>query len=95
MFIKKQNPSSSKLYATYEEVPKSFSDETDVDSYFYHNIVEIALIDIRNVWVSKGFNTKDFAFKLFQFCSLKNQQRFIFEEELSVSLKGLAAILKK
>ena len=36
---------------------------------------------------------KIFAFKLFQFCNLKNQQRFILEEEVSVSLKELAAIL--
>ena len=68
-------------------------DETDVDSYFYHNILDIALIDNRIVRVSKGSNKKIFAFKLFQFCNLKNQQRFIFEEEVSVSLEELAAIL--
>ena len=68
-------------------------DETDVDSYFYHNILGIALIDNRIVRVSKGSNRKIFAFKLFQFCNLKNQQRFILEEEVSVSLKELAAIL--
>ena len=40
------------------------------------------------------FQQKVFAFKLFQFCNLKNQQRFILEEEVSVSLKEqeLAAI---
>ena len=37
--------------------------------------------------------TKKTAFKLFQFCNLKNQQRFIFEEDVSVSLEELAAIL--
>ena len=37
--------------------------------------------------------TKKIAFKLFQFCNLKNQQRFILEEEVSVSLKELAATL--
>ena len=47
----------------------------------------------RIVRVSKGSNKKIFAFKLFQFCDLKNQQRFILEEEVSVSLKELAAIL--
>ena len=93
MSIKKQIPSLSKLYAIYEEVPETFLDETDVDSYFYHNILDIALIDKRIVRVSKGSNKKIFAFKLFQFCDLKNQQRFILEEEVSVSLKELAAIL--
>ena len=93
MSIKKQIPSLSKLYTVYEEVPESFLDETDVDSYFYHNILDIALIDNRIVRVSKSSNKNNFAFKLFQFCNLKNQQRFILEEEVSVSLKELAAIL--
>ena len=93
MSIKKQIQSLSNLYTIYEEVPKSFLDETDVDSYFYHNILDIALIDNRIVRVSKGSNKKIFAFKIFQFCKLKNQRRFILEEEVSVSFKELAAIL--
>ena len=36
---------------------------------------------------------KNFAFKLIQLRNLKNQQRFILEEEVSVSLKELAATL--
>ena len=92
MSIKKQIQSLSKLYKIYEEVPESFLDETDVDSYFHHDILDIAMIDNRIVRVSKGSNQKIFAWKLFQFCKLKNQQRFIPEEEVSVSLK-LAAIL--
>ena len=92
MSIKKQIPSLSKLFTIYEEVPESFLDETDVDGYFYHNILDIALIDNPMVRVSKGSKKKFFAFKLFQFCNLKNQHRFILEEEVSVSLKELAAI---
>ena len=49
--------------------------------------------DNRIVRVSKGSNKKTFAFKLFQCCNLKNQQRFILEEEVSVSFEKLAAIL--
>ena len=90
MSVKKQIPSLSKLYTICEEVPESFLDETDVDSYFYHFILDIALIDNRIVRVSQG-SKKVSAFKLFQFCNLKNQQRFILEEEVSVSLKELAA----
>ena len=93
MSLRKQIPSLSKLHTIHEEVPESSLDETDVDSYFYHNVLDIALIDNRIVRVSKGSNKKNFAFKLFQFCNLKNQQRIILEEELSVSLKELAAIL--
>ena len=93
MSVKEQIPSLSKLYTIYEEVPESFLDETDVDSYFYHNILDIALSDNRIVRVSKGSNKKIFAFKLFQFCNMKNQQGFNLEEEVSVSLEELAAIL--
>ena len=88
-----QIPSLSKLYTIYAEVLESFLDETDVDSYFYHNILDIALFDNRIVRASKVSNKKIFAFKLFQVCNLKNQQNFIAEEEVSVSLKELAAVL--
>ena len=77
MSVKKQIPSLSKLYKIYEEVPENFLDENDVDSYFYKNILDIALIDNRNVPVSKCSNKKKFAFKLFQLRNLKNQQIFI------------------
>ena len=92
MSVKKQISSLSKLYTFHEEVPESFLDEADVDSSFYHNILDVAPIHNRIVRVSKGSNKKIFTFKLFQFCNLKNQQRFILEEEVTVSLKELAAI---
>ena len=81
------------MYTIYEEVPESFLDERDVNSYFYHNTLDIALIANRIVRVSKGSNKKIFVFKLFQFCKLNNQQRLILEVEVSVSLRELAAIL--
>ena len=34
--VKKQIHRASKLYSIYEEVPESFSDETDINSFFYH-----------------------------------------------------------
>ena len=67
MSKRKQIPSLSKLSTIYEEVPRSFFDETDIDSYVYHNSLDIALIDNRIVRVSKGSNKKFYAFKLFQF----------------------------
>ena len=93
MSVKKQISSLSKLYTIYEEVSESFLDEIDVDSYFYQNILDIARIGNRIVRVSKGCNKKIFAFKLFQFCNLKNQQRIILAEEVSVSVKEHAASL--
>ena len=82
MSVKKQILSLCNLYTIYKEVPGSFLVETDVDSYFYHNILDIALIDNRIVRVSKVSNKKLFAFKLFQSCNLKNQQRLNLEEEV-------------
>ena len=93
MSRKKQIPSLGKLYTIYEEIPKCFLDEIAVDSYFYHKILDIALIINRIVRFRKISNKIIFVFKLFQFCNLKNQQRFILEEEVSVSLEELAAIL--
>ena len=88
-----QTPSLGKLYTIYEEAPESFLNETDADSYCYHNILNIALTDNRNVRVGRRSNKKIFAFKLFQCFNLKNQQRFILEGEVLVLLKELAPIL--
>ena len=71
MSVKKQIPSLCKLYSFYEEIPEEFLDESDVDSYFYHNIFDISQCQHRGVQVSRGSNKKSFAIKLFQFCDLK------------------------
>ena len=42
MSTKKQISSLCKLYSIYEEKPEEFLDETDVDSYFHHNILDIS-----------------------------------------------------
>ena len=59
MSVKKQIPSLGKLYTIYDEVPASFLDETDVDSYFYHNILDLAPTDNWIVRVSKSSNKKN------------------------------------
>ena len=89
MSTKKQISSLCKLYSIYEELPEEFLDETDVDSYFYHNILDISQSHHRIVRVSEGSNKKFSAFKVFHFCDSKLQQRFIFKEEVSVSKKKL------
>ena len=68
-------------------------DETDVDSYFYHNILDISQSNHRTVRVSKGSNKKSFAFKVNHFCDLKLQQRFILKEEVSISKKEIESLL--
>ena len=93
MSTKKQISSLCKLYSIYEEIPGEFLDETDVDSYFYHNILDISQSHHRIVRVSKGSNKKSFAFKLSHFCDSKLQQRFILKEEVSISKKGIESLL--
>ena len=93
MSSKKQISSLCKLYSKYEEIPEEFLEETDVDSYFYHNILDISQSHHRIVWVSKGSNKKSFAFKVFHFCYSKLQQRFILKEEVSVSKKEIESLL--
>ena len=72
---------------------KEFLDETDVDGYFYHNILDISQSHHRIVRVSKGSNKKSFAFKVFHFCHSKLQQRFILKEEVSISKKEIESLL--
>ena len=67
-------------------------DETDVDSYFYRNVFDISQSEHRIVRVSRGFNKKSFAIKLCQFCDLKTQQRYIFQEEVIISKKELTCL---
>ena len=64
MSVKKQIPSLCKLYSIYEEIPEEFLDETDVDSYFYHNIFVNSNSQHRIVRVSRGSNKKSFAKKV-------------------------------
>ena len=93
MSNKKQKSSLCKLFSVYEEIPEEFLDETDVDSYFYHNILDNSQSPHRIVRISKGSNKKSFAFKVFHFCDSKLQQRFILKEEVSISKKEIESLL--
>ena len=93
MSVKKQIPSLCKLYSFCEEIPEEFLDETDVDSYFYHNIFDISQSQHRIVRVSRGSNKKSFAIKLFQFCASKTQKRYILQEEVNISKRELTCLV--
>ena len=43
--------------------------------------------------VSRGSNKKSFAIKLFQFCDLKIQQRYILQEEVNISKRELTCLV--
>ena len=93
MSTKKQISSLCKLYSIYEKIPEKFLDETDVDSYLYHNILDISQYHHRIVRVSKGSNKKSFAFKVFHFCDSKLQQRYFLKEEASISKIKIESLL--
>ena len=81
------------LYSVYEETPETFLDETDVEIYLYHNILDNSQSHHRIVRVSKGSNKNSFAFKVFHFRDSKLQQRFILKEEVSISKKENESLL--
>ena len=93
MSVKKQIPSFCKLYSFYEEIPEEFSDETDVDCYFYHNTSDISQSQHRIVRVSRELNKKSFAIKLFQFCYLEKKHRYILQEEVNISKSELTSLV--
>ena len=93
MSTKKEIYSLCKLYSVYEEIPAEFLDETDVDSHFYHNILDISRSHHRKVRVSRGSNKKSFAFKVFHFCYSKLQQRIILKEEVSIFKNEIESLL--
>ena len=68
-------------------------DGIDVDSYFYHNNFDLSQSQHRIVRVSRGSNKKLFAIKLFQFCGLKTQQRYILQEEKNISKRELTYLV--
>ena len=93
MSTKKQISSSCKLYSIYEETPEEFLDETDVDTYFFHKILDISQSHSRIVRVSKGSNKKSFAFKVLQFCDSNIQQRFTLKEEVGFTKNEIESLL--
>ena len=82
-----------KLYSVYEEIPEEFLDETDVDSYFFHNILDVSQSHNRIVRDSKGSNKKSFAFKVCHFRDSKLQQRFILKVEVRISKNEIEYLL--
>ena len=93
MSVKKQIPSLCNFYSFPEEIPEEFLDETDVDRFFYHNIFDISQSQHRIVRVSRGSKKKSFAIKLFQFCDLQTQQRYILQEEVKIYERDLTSLI--
>ena len=82
MSTKKQISSLCKVYSVYEEIPEDFLDATDVDSYFYHNILDISQSHNRIVRVSKGSNKKILHSKCYIF-AIQNYSSDLFSRKKS------------
>ena len=93
MCVKKQIPSLRKLYTIYEEVPEKFGTKPTLIVIFTITSWTLPWSVSELFELAKGPTKKNFAFKLFQFWKLKNQQRFNIEDKVSISLKEFAAIL--
>ena len=86
-------PSWCNFYSFNEEIPEELLDATDVDSSFYHNNFDNPQSQHRIVQVSGGSNKKSFAIKLFEFCILKTEQRYILQEKVNISKRGLNCLV--
>ena len=93
MYVGGQNLSLCKLYLFYEKTQEEFLNETDVDRYFHHSSFHISQSQHRILGVSKGSYKKFFASKLFRFCNLTTQQRYILQEELNTSKCELSSVV--
>ena len=60
---------------------------------FYHYFFNISQSQHRIVRVSRGSKKKSFALKLYQFCDLTTQQRFILQEEVNISKWELSSLV--
>ena len=97
MSVRKQIPSLCKLYWFYEEIPEELLDETDADRLivFLPQVFWHFPVPASKSASYRGSNKKSFAIKLFQFCDLKTQQRYIFQEVLNICEGELTCLVNK
>ena len=93
MSVKKHIPSLCKLYSFYEKIAEEFLDETDVESLFYHIIFDISQSHVEQCELAEAETKKSLAIKLFQFCNLKTQQRYVLQEEVNISKRELTCLV--
>ena len=93
MPIKNQLPTLSKLYSIYEEIPEDLLDEADIDSYFYHSILNITKKEDRLVRLSKTSNKNSFNLKVFKFDCSTIQKKYSLSEEITLTRRELGVVL--
>ena len=93
MSAKKQSTSIWKLCSFYKETSEEFLDETDVDSFFHQYVFDISQSRFGKARVSWSSNKKSFAIKLFHFCHIKTQQRYILQKVVDISKRKLTSLV--
>ena len=94
MFIKKHLPILEKLYKHNEKISQNIPiEETDIDSYFFPVILDIARTDYRTIRISKGFEFCTFSIKNFVFDDFIYTQAFKLSSELPLSKSELFFVL--
>ena len=93
MPFKNQLPTLSKLDSIYEEIPEDLLDEAEIDSYFYHSILNITKIENRLVRLSKTSNKSSFNFKLFKFDCSTIQLDYTLSEKVTLTRRQLGVVL--
>ena len=92
MSTKKQISSLCKLYSKYEEIPEEFLDETDEDSYFYHNISDIS-VPPPNSSSQQRIQQKVFWIQSLSFLRLKVTAAIYFQRKSQHFKNGIESLL--
>ena len=92
MSVKKQTPNFAN-FNILRRIPDEFLDEADVDSHIQHNAFDISQSQHRILRVSKDSKDKSFAIKLFEFCDITTQQRYVLQKETKISKRELTPLV--
>ena len=83
-------------YKKKEKIPIDFLiDEIDVDSYFFHNLLDVFIVQNRVIRLSKGLFRETYSIKEFTFDSHFADQSFKLTAELHLTRKEILFILEK
>ena len=95
MSIKKHLNFLELLYKKKENIPCDFLiDEIDVDSYFFHNFLDVYVVQNRVLRLSKGLFRETYSIKEFTFDSHIAYQSYKLTAELHLTRKGNLFILE-
>ena len=95
MSIKKHLSFLELLYKKKEKIPiDCLIDEIDVDSYFFHNFLDVFFVQNRVIRLSKGLFRETHSIKEFTFNSHIAYQSFKLAAELHLTRKEILFILE-